>query len=1599
MHFMRWASVLCLLMAFFAQKQAWAAVPPPGTIIVNHVDSVYRDGTGTAMPVESATADLTTTGQVRTQGIVEFADASGDRAFEYMVGNPIYIKVTDPDQDKNPAITETVTVVVAHYHKNTDSSFSQNDHVTVTLTETGPGTGVFFSSVPTDAGPPDMSDGVLSVETDSKITVTYTDPLDAAPTDSDSALIDPFGIVFDSITGAPVSVATVTLIDNATGLPAVLPQPPTVPFPQLNTVITGADGAFRFQFVNPGRYHIVVTPGGSYTFPSMLPTSGLPPGYIIVRGSRGETFTLTVGMAPLNLDIPIDGPRGMLSITKTADVDTAQLGDIIQYALKAANDGDGPVTAASVVDVMPHGVIYIKGSAYINSAPGADPVNTGDRGIAWPVGTIAPGSSVEIVFKAAIGPDSTRGDGINVAYVQGTSVGIAVASPKAVFRIKISEGVFTTKGTIIGKVFADNNGDGAQGPDEHGVPGVALYMEDGTRIVTDEDGKYSIPAVTPLTHVVKVDDATLPKGAALLPITSRNMGDGGSQFVDMQEGGLSSADFAVSGVTAAAKSAARDAHPADKTDADTDNKSHSQEFPLEDAIKEMTPVLEFLEPRDGAVMPGRRINVLLKAPSDAGVFLYVNGVEAGKGRIGKKAVYEAHKVAIYQYVGIEITQGERDMLRAVIKDPFGNERGSKEITLHSPGMPFRIELTPEKSEVVADGSTVTELVAKALDKDGNVVVNVGEMTVTTTAGELLGMDMDPNLSGVQIAPDMSVARIRLRAPTAPSTARLAVSLGGVSGTATVVFTPDLRKIIAVGVGEVRAGYGTKKGDAGLFTKDNWFDDGFYARGRGAFFIKGDIGMGMLLTASYDSEKKKQDVGLFREKTQDVESDERYQIYGDSSQLAYEAPSSDKLYVRVDKGHSYMMYGDYPTDLSETRLGAFRRNLTGVKSEINTDKFSIKGFASSTYNVQAVDKFQGRGTAGYYFLSRSPVLDGSELVVVETRDRLQPETVISRRVMARWSDYHIDYPTGAILFKGPVESHDSAFNPVYIIVSFEAGGENTHMVYGGRASAAVLGRRLEAGITGLVEENGVSDFRLLGADMTLRLPLNTTLKAEYTRTDAPFNIGSVFVPKQADAWYVRLEGAPVSGLKFSSSYYRFADFFFNPSATDVTRGKRGYNFDAQYAITDKINAQVKYLDEKDTLNKMEHLYASAGVAAEIRGVKMGLDMLYSKSNDRFVPIGSPNTRFPFDISYETPDRLTALKLRVETPLWKDVTANAEHTQDLLHNKDNLTQAGIDYRFSSTKRLYVREQYATYDKGSQLRTVVGTESAIDDNTVTFSEYRLTGVANGESLQHSMGLKSKLDLAYGITGNLAVERLKTLTGLQNKNEPDAFAASLGLEYLQLTDLKVTARFEFRDSKSDVSRLGEAGLAYKLNGNLSLMATGRYFDDRGDTGTRSTARAALGLAYRPAWSDRFNALARVEYKREQLPNATAARSSDSYIASIEGIYKPFRDLQVTGKYAARLTMCGATSSYTDLISARVLYGITDRLDIGVTFRTLANRTYGSHVYGGSAEVGYRVFKNVWLSVGYSLDSFDSDLTQDDYSCRGPYVRLRVKLDEKTFK
>jgi large repetitive protein len=246
----------------------------------------------------------------------------------------------------------------------------------------------------------------------------------------------------------------------------------------------------------------------------------------------------------VNNHIPLDPAQAStLFVTKSVDRQEAELGDSVLYTVSIRNSSGPTVSAVTLADRLPAGFRFIPGTAQLTRAavtqPLPNPVGGVGPNLNFAVGSIASGDSVQLTYRVRLGVGSQQGDGINRAQAVSGNAQSNVAQA----RVKVIGGVFTQDACVVGKVFVDCNGNHIQDPEELGIPGVRLYMEDGTWLVSDTEGKYSFCGLKPITHVIKVDRRTLPLGAVLATSSNRNALDANSLFIDTKFGELHRADF------------------------------------------------------------------------------------------------------------------------------------------------------------------------------------------------------------------------------------------------------------------------------------------------------------------------------------------------------------------------------------------------------------------------------------------------------------------------------------------------------------------------------------------------------------------------------------------------------------------------------------------------------------------------------------------------------------------------------------------------------------------------------------------------------------------------------------------------------------------------------------------------------------------------------------------------------------------------------------------------------------------------------------------------------------------------------------------------
>jgi uncharacterized repeat protein (TIGR01451 family) len=398
-------------------------------------------------------------------------------------------------------------------------------------------------------------------------------------------LIDPSGVVFDSITRRPVPGSRVTLLGpNGTPVPNSLLD---LVAGTANGAAVGSDGLYVLLLTSEapsGVYRLRVDvpngyqPGESSGNSSYIPAEKTPYEpklgggiekvqpqetaptlsedtryYMSVRfviSDRPETSSNGI----IHNHIPIDPVRpvvvGELEATKTGSVRSAELGDSVGYTITLKNATNVPQYGVVLKDTMPIGFKYIGGTSTLNRGNASITVDStlgvkdGERVLNYLIGAMLPGQSVTLTYRARIGVGSLSSDGINRAAASSL---IGTQSNEARYGIRVDAGVFSNEACVIGAVYRDCNDNGVRDENDPGIPGVRLYFSDGAYMVSDQDGRYSLCGRRPSTLGLKVDPVTLPEGSVLGSTSNRDAGDPGSLFLDLKNGEMHRADFRILG--------------------------------------------------------------------------------------------------------------------------------------------------------------------------------------------------------------------------------------------------------------------------------------------------------------------------------------------------------------------------------------------------------------------------------------------------------------------------------------------------------------------------------------------------------------------------------------------------------------------------------------------------------------------------------------------------------------------------------------------------------------------------------------------------------------------------------------------------------------------------------------------------------------------------------------------------------------------------------------------------------------------------------------------------------------------------------------------
>ncbi|WP_188395417.1 Ig-like domain-containing protein [Oxalicibacterium flavum] len=536
-----------------------------------------------------------------------------------------------------------------------------------------------------------------------------------------------------------------------------------------------------------------------------------------------------------------------------------------------------------------------------------------------------------------------------------------------------------------------------------------------------------------------------------------------------------------------------------------------------------------------------------------------------------------------------------------------------------------LRVSVAQNSLPADGQTPARMTINVLDYDGKPVKGETFVTVEATAGRIQipgaatdefgpgKTDVDRISRGTQVKVVDGKAEVLLLAPFEPQDVTVRMTAGRAQAQGVISFVPELREMLAVGLIEGIIKFDSK---SPLQLTDARRDDGFereitsfshsssdgkrYNAMRTAFFLKGKIKGDALLTMAYDSDKDTYE-RLFRS----IRPDDYYAVYGDSSIRGFEAQSTSKLYVRIDKDRSYVLFGDFNTgdgfsqvsgggnvaSVRKRDLGNYSRSVTGARGHYDENGVLLNGFVTKDSLVQLVEEFPGQGISGPFAVSKRDAVAGTEKVEIITRDRYQPAVILAVETLQRGGDYSFEPFSGRILLNQPLPSVDVNGNPKSLRVTYEVESNGEKFWVYGIDGQVRLGERVEVGGSYAKDKNPYAPYTLMSANASFNPSEKTTIVAEVARSQSvlgdgntlgnslfgnPYSLqqqfgqppatGGVLQEVDGNAW--RVEALHNDDTLQARFYYGRSDPYFNNPSASLAQGREEGALKVTKRLTDQ-----------------------------------------------------------------------------------------------------------------------------------------------------------------------------------------------------------------------------------------------------------------------------------------------------------------------------------------------------------------------------------------------------------------------------------------------
>jgi uncharacterized repeat protein (TIGR01451 family)/fimbrial isopeptide formation D2 family protein len=891
--------------------------------------------------------------------------------------------------------------------------------------------------------------------------------------------------------------------------------------------------------------------------------------------------------------------------------------------------------------------------------------------------------------------------------------------------------------------------------------------------------------------------------------------------------------------------------------------------------------------------------------------------------------------------------------------------------------------TPQKTDY--DTSTLAD---NNIETCGSAVTYRGTGLKPSTPVTVNGMAMESDLNG----------NFAYQEILPPGTHGIAISATDSSGDLSEfkdTVDVDENSLFIAGIADINAGYNRLTGHIEQVADPENYPSGIFADGRAAFFLKGRIKGEYIITAQMDTgdgQLKDMLQGMGDKNTgaifRRLDPEKYYPVYGDGSTSYIDVDTQGKVYLKVEKGSSYIMWGNYAVSFDENETASYSRALYGAKAVLNAGNTAgITAFAAEAGTLHGHDELRATGGSLYY-LSAGMVVYGSEALVVEARDPLTGHVLASSELVIG-RDYEIDWVQGRITMTRQLSDIVStAGAQLYITADYEYNSQSS-IVRDGNAGARAYYRPADwfrAGATIINEmQKGMPDYRLYGADAEIGVNDNTKIKLEAGRSsdsaagasfsgDGGLTYSDVTAAAESSAWAYKASGklalkdlsVALPDLKLDGTYKQ-ADAGYSLAQRPVTSALKSCDAGASGDVYGLFGTDIRYTKESQDGTSIEK-----GKGVISKDIMPGLKISANGAYDSIHDAGLPDLRDALagiEAAWSPSDLIT-FKAGQQMSLWRDnapdytmttAAITAKIMSDLSLNLEGTSgaagdsaKAGITAGINAGTEVYASAGTNRSDNyGRVNETTIGTKWAATENLKAYEENGTSSGKYENSISNTFGLEyaplSKLTLSAGYTRS-SINRLGTPdvdrftdrginleiipqsgpNGLVNRDVVSAGAGYKADSYM--VSVKAEARFDRGSSDDDqyvVDSNAQAEINSELSGMLKFNWT-RTHDNLLKLDSAAHTEAGAGLAYRPVNFDVFNAIARYTFTSDLTPLTQDDSSTVlemAHIGSMEGILECGFNLQLGEKFAVRRSLISLDRTADNMITS-TLYLWVNRLN-----------------------------------------------------------------------